>query len=70
MVIYVYKCDSCGEQYEEKQKMTDKPKTKCKFCGARKLKKVLFPFTMLFNGEGFHINDYDSIGRKGERNIN
>lgn len=70
MAIYVYKCDFCGEQYEEKQSMTDKPKVKCKFCGKRKLKRVLSPFMMLFNGDGFHVNDYDSTGRRGERDIN
>jgi putative FmdB family regulatory protein len=33
MPTYEYKCDACGHQFEELQKMSDPPVKKCPECG-------------------------------------
>jgi len=39
MPVYEYKCENCGYQFEELQKINDKPLTRCPKCQG-KLKKL------------------------------
>jgi len=32
MPVYEYLCQKCGKEFEESQRITDKPLKKCKFC--------------------------------------
>jgi putative FmdB family regulatory protein len=35
MPVYEYLCEACGERFESKQSMTDKPHTACPVCGGK-----------------------------------
>lgn len=48
MPTYDYVCESCGHEFEEFQRMTEKALTKCPKCGKLKLKRLI--------GKGSHIN--------------
>ena len=58
MPIYVYRCDSCGENHEVLQKVNDAPLRTCPHCGAENVRKVIAPVGVIFKGSGFHKNDY------------
>ncbi|MDR3710795.1 MAG: zinc ribbon domain-containing protein [Capsulimonadaceae bacterium] len=57
MPTYAYQCDSCGNEIEVFQKMSDDPLTECEACGGD-LKKRMFPVGIVFKGSGFYVNDY------------
>ncbi len=56
MPTYVYRCKSCGHQFEAWQHMTDDPLTTCPQCGAA-IHRVVFPTGILFKGSGFYTTD-------------
>lgn len=64
MPIYVYKCEDCQGIFEKQQKMTDEALTQCELCDNGLVKRVIIPPAISFRGDGFHVNDYDSYGRR------
>ncbi|HKD76981.1 MAG TPA: FmdB family zinc ribbon protein [Ktedonobacterales bacterium] len=56
MPTYVYRCKSCGHQFEAWQHMTDDPLTTCPQCGSA-IHRVVFPTGILFKGSGFYTTD-------------
>lgn len=57
MPTYEYACDSCGNDFEVMQKMSDAPVEKCPKCG-KKVRKVLSGgIGISFKGSGFYVND-------------
>lgn len=66
MPIYLYRCDSCGENHEALQKVGDAPPAACPNCGAAgQMKKLIAPVGIIFKGSGFHKNDYTGGGGGG-----
>jgi putative FmdB family regulatory protein len=60
---YVYECRSCEKVLEVEQRITEDPLKDCA-CGKKgTLRRVIQPVGVVFNGAGFHINDYSSTGR-------
>ncbi len=58
MPIYVYECQKCEKVFEAEQRIIEDPLTDCD-CGAKgSLKRLIQPTAVIFNGSGFHINDY------------
>ncbi len=57
MPIYEYKCASCGKITEIMQKFSDKPLTKCIFCGGR-LSKLISNCAFHLKGSGWYVTDY------------
>ena len=58
MPNYDYKCNSCKNEFEEFQSMSDEPRAKCPKCG-KKAKRIFSPGTgIIFKGSGFYVNDY------------
>jgi len=58
MPIYVYECKVCEEVFEVEQRITEDALTDCG-CGAKgSLRRLIQPVGVVFNGAGFHINDY------------
>ncbi|MCS7258180.1 MAG: zinc ribbon domain-containing protein [candidate division WOR-3 bacterium] len=58
MPTYEYQCTTCNYQFEEFQKITDKPLKKCPKCG-NNLKRLISPGAgFIFKGTGFYITDY------------
>lgn len=60
MPIYTYRCENCGVQFEQTQKFTDKPLTRCPECRKNTLRKVYTPVGIVFKGSGFYATDHRS----------
>jgi len=61
MPMYVYKCDDCGNHFEQLQKFSDKPLKTCPRCKGH-VKRVIHPTGIVFKGSGWYVTD----SRKGE----
>lgn len=58
MPTYVYECSSCEKVFEAEQRISESPLTSCS-CGSEgTVKRIIQPIAVMFNGTGFHINDY------------
>jgi putative FmdB family regulatory protein len=64
MPTYEYECLSCGHQFEEFQKMTDKPIETCPKCKGKARRKISGGAGFLFKGSGFYATDYRSESYK------
>jgi len=60
MPVYTYRCDNCGVQFDQTQKFTDEPLTRCPECGKNNLHKVYTPVGIVFKGSGFYATDHRS----------
>ena len=65
MPIYEYSCRACGHQFEEWQKITDKPIRKCPKCAARKVEKLVSVTSFQLKGGGWYADGYGSSRSKG-----
>lgn len=60
MPTYVYECSACSQTFEVQQRITENALTTC-LCGSEgTVKRLIQPIAVMFNGSGFHINDYSS----------
>jgi putative FmdB family regulatory protein len=57
MPLYEYKCRSCGEVFELKQKFSDSPVTSHPECGGAVDRLISAP-ALQFKGSGWYITDY------------
>ena len=60
MPIYTYRCSSCGVQFDQQQKFSDSPLTRCPECSKKTLQKVYTPVGIVFKGSGFYATDHRS----------
>ena len=60
MPVYVYRCASCGHQFERHQFFQDEPLKICPSCRKKTLKKVITPTKVIFKGSGFYSTDNKS----------
>ena len=60
MPVYMYRCESCGVQFERHQSFNDAPLKTCPECRKRSLKKVIAPVGVVFKGSGFYATDHKS----------
>jgi putative FmdB family regulatory protein len=60
MPVYTYRCESCGVRFDQTQKFTDQPLTRCPECGKKTLHKVYSPVGIVFKGSGFYSTDHRS----------
>ncbi len=58
MPIYEYVCSSCGNEFEEWQKITDVPVSKCPSCGKRKVERLVSLSAFHLKGSGWYVTDY------------
>ncbi len=57
MPTYIYKCNSCEDTFEVRQRMTDDPLTKCPKCGEETVRRVINNVGIVFKGKGFYVTD-------------
>jgi len=57
MPLYEYKCGSCGEVLEVRQKFSDEPLTIHDKCGGS-LEKLISRSSLQFKGTGWYVTDY------------
>jgi putative FmdB family regulatory protein len=60
MPIYEYACAACGHQFEEWQKMSDKPIKVCPKCKAKKVEKLISHTAFQLKGGGWYSDLYSS----------
>ena len=60
MPIYEYRCGACGHEFEEWQKMSDKPVRKCPSCQARKVERLVSVSSFQLKGGGWYADGYGS----------
>jgi putative FmdB family regulatory protein len=65
MPIYTYRCKNCGIQFDQQQKFTDAPLTRCPECSKKTLNKVFQPVGIVFKGSGFYATDHRSPSGAG-----
>ena len=58
MPIYEYACAACGHQFEEWQKMSDKPVRICPKCKAKKVEKLISQTSFKLKGGGWYSDLY------------
>ncbi len=65
MPIYTYRCTNCGVQFDQQQKFSDAPLTRCPECSKKTLQKVYQPVGIVFKGSGFYATDHRSPSGQG-----
>src|SRR5947208_14548144 len=67
MPIYEYACAACGNQFEEWQKITDKPVKTCPKCKAKKVERLISQTSFQLKGGGWYSDLYSSSKGKGDK---
>ena len=65
MPVYTYRCTNCGFVFDQHQKFSDSPLTKCPECEKKSLQKVFQPVGIVFKGSGFYATDHRSPSGMG-----
>ena len=60
MPVYTYRCTNCGFLFDQQQKFSDAPLTRCPECSKKTLQKVFQPVGIVFKGSGFYSTDHRS----------
>lgn len=71
MPIYEYQCQSCGNEIEAIQKISDDPLKECPACHKPDLKKKVSAAAFRLSGSGWYETDFKSGNKKnlsGENN--
>jgi putative FmdB family regulatory protein len=58
MPLYEYQCDSCGNQFELRQKFSDEPAKECPNCGGP-IKKLISQSAFALKGSGWYAEGYN-----------
>jgi putative FmdB family regulatory protein len=66
MPIYEYACKACGHEFEEWQKISDKPIRTCPSCKKRKVEKLVSMSSFQLKGGGWYADGYASSKGKGD----
>jgi putative FmdB family regulatory protein len=64
MPIYEYLCQSCGQQTEVIQKLSDEPLVHCPACGEAAMKKKVSAAAFRLKGGGWYETDFKTGGKK------
>ena len=58
MPFYQYFCESCHQEFELFQRITDDPVKICEQCGKKDVRRLLFAPAVHFKGSGFYCTEY------------
>lgn len=56
MPIYQYKCVNCEHEFEQRQRMSDRPLEECPVCEGP-VRRVVKSVGIVFKGSGFYVTD-------------
>jgi putative FmdB family regulatory protein len=62
MPTYEYRCSN-GHVFDKRQKISDRPATRCPQCGAPATRQISGGAGLVFKGSGFYITDYGKDGK-------
>ena len=60
MPIYEYRCNACGHEFEETQKMSDAPIKTCPKCAEEKVERLISLTSFHLKGGGWYSDLYGS----------
>ena len=68
MPVYEYRCNACGHEFEEQQKMSDEPIKVCPKCKKKKVERLISLTSFHLKGGGWYSDLYGSSkgGAKAE----
>jgi putative FmdB family regulatory protein len=58
MPIYEYQCEECGAIFEEMQKITSLPLTRCTICNSLQVQRLISHTSFILKGSGWYLTDY------------
>jgi putative FmdB family regulatory protein len=58
MPIYEYRCDACGNELEQIQRITDDPIKTCPSCGVDALRRLVSQTSFVLKGGGWYATEY------------
>ena len=64
MPIYEYRCEACGHELEQMQKISDPPLTDCPACGQSALRKRISAAAFRLKGGGWYETDFKKSNQK------
>lgn len=64
MPIYAYRCQDCGFEKDQLQKISDAPLTVCPSCGGNGFARQLTAPAFQLKGSGWYVTDFRDGGRK------
>ncbi|MCG5051652.1 MAG: zinc ribbon domain-containing protein [Myxococcales bacterium] len=65
MPVYEYRCNACGHEFEEWQKMADEPIKTCPKCNKKKVERLISLSAFHLKGGGWYSDLYSSS--KGDK---
>ena len=66
MPIYEYRCEACGHEHDELQKLADAPLTDCPKCAQPKLVKLVSAAGFQLKGTGWYQTDFRGKAEKSD----
>jgi putative FmdB family regulatory protein len=64
MPIYEYRCEACGHELEQMQKISDPPLVDCPVCGQPTLRKQISAAAFRLKGGGWYETDFKKSNQK------
>jgi len=64
MPIYEYRCDACGHEFEQIQKISEDSLQECPDCGETALKKLVSAAGFRLKGGGWYETDFKKGNKK------
>jgi len=64
MPIYEYRCESCGEELEKLQRMSDDKLVDCPACGQPALKRLVSAAAFRLKGSGWYETDFKKDNKR------
>ena len=64
MPIYEYKCSNCSNEFEQIQKISDKPVKKCPNCNKNSVSKMMSAPSFRLKGSGWYETDFKTGNKK------
>ncbi len=64
MPIYEYRCDACGHEFEQIQKISEDPLQECPDCGDITLRKLMSAAGFRLKGGGWYETDFKKGSKK------
>jgi len=65
MPVYEYRCEACGHEFEETQRITAPPLENCPACGRSSVHRLISHSTFILKGSGWYVTDYARKGARG-----
>ena len=70
MPTYEYKCQKCGNEFEEFQSIMAEAKADCPKCGGHAKRMISLNSGIIFKGKGFYVTDYKNYKNNKNNNNN